>query len=270
MSPRPAIAPLTALDAGTSRRIRGVLCDLDDTLTWRGKLVPEAFLSLRSLQDAGLKVVVVTGRPGGWVDAIARLWPVDGVVGENGGLWFYLDAAGHMVRRYIQDPATRAANRARLDRLAGEILAAVPGTGLASDQPYRDLDLAIDFCEDVPELDGAAVDAIVDRFARAGAQSKVSSIHVNGWFGDFDKLTGVARFAAERWGDDLAAERDQWLYVGDSPNDEPMFAYFPLSVGVANVSRFLARMKSHPRYVTQGSGGHGFAEIVAHLLGGRG
>lgn len=257
---------LSGLDRATCGQLRGVLCDLDDTLTWHGKLVPEAFLSLRALQRAGLRVIVVTGRPGGWVDAIARLWPVDGVVGENGGLWFYLDDQGHMVRRYVQDAETRAANRARLDQLGAEILAAVPGTGLASDQPYRDLDLAIDFCEDVPELEGPAIDRIVAAFTRAGARSKVSSIHVNGWFGEFDKLTGVSRFVGERWGEDLEQSRERWLYVGDSPNDEPMFAFFPWSVGVANVTRFLGRMASHPRFVAAGSGGHGFAEVVNHLL----
>jgi HAD superfamily hydrolase (TIGR01484 family) len=263
------IPPLTALDPSTCRGLRGVLCDLDDTLTWHGKLVPEAFLALRALQGAGLKVVVVTGRPGGWVDAIARLWPVDGVVGENGGLWFHLDEHGRMVRRFAQDPTTRAANRARLDALAGRILAAVPGTALASDQPYRDLDLAIDFCEDVPELDAASVDAIVAQFTAAGARSKVSSIHVNGWYGDFDKLTGVGRFVAERWAVDLTTERDRWLYVGDSPNDEPMFQAFPVSVGVANVTRFLGRMASHPAFLTAGVGGEGFAELAHHLLAGR-
>lgn len=257
---------LSGLDHATCSQFRGVLCDLDDTLTWHGKLVPDAFLSLRRLQEAGLRVVVVTGRPGGWVDAIARLWPVDGVVGENGGLWFYLDDHGHMVRRYVQDAGTRAENRKRLDQLGVEILAAVPGTGLASDQSYRDLDLAIDFCEDVPELDLGAIDRIVDVFTRAGARSKVSSIHVNGWFGEFDKLTGVSRFVEERWGEELAESREQWLYVGDSPNDEPMFAYFPWSVGVANVTRFLGRMSSHPRFVTAGNGGHGFAEVVGHVL----
>jgi hydroxymethylpyrimidine pyrophosphatase-like HAD family hydrolase len=142
----------------------------------------------------------------------------------------------------------------------------VPGTGLASDQPYRDLDLAIDFREDVPELDLPAIDAIAERFSAAGAQSKVSSIHVNGWFGDFDKLAGVRQFVDERWSVRLDDERERWLYVGDSPNDEPMFAFFPLSVGVANVARFLPRMSAPPAFLADGNGGHGFAEIARHVL----
>lgn len=242
-----------------------MFCDVDDTLTIDGRLVPEAFMALHRLQQAGLRVIPVTGRPGGWVDQIARQWPVDGVVGENGGLWFFRDGS-QMVRRFAQGEAERAAHRAQLDVLAKEILAAVPGAALASDQPYRDLDLAIDFCEDVPHLTDAEIDTIVGLFEAAGATCKVSSIHVNGWFGDFDKLAGCRHLVAERWQVDLDESRTDWLYVGDSPNDEPMFAFFPLSVGVANVAEHLGRMKARPTFVTEGQGGDGFAETVEHVL----
>jgi len=256
---------LGALPVAVCRRVDGVFCDIDDTLTWGGRLVPRAFDALFRLQEAGIKVVPVTGRPGGWVDQIARLWPVDGVVGENGGLWFTVDG-GVMRRRFAQPAEVRQANRQRLAAVRQRILAEVPGAAVASDQSYRDLDLAIDFCEDVPRLDDSAVDRIVALFEEAGATCKVSSIHVNGWFGDFDKLSGCRAFVRERWGVDLDAVKQDWLYVGDSPNDEPMFAWFPHSVGVANVRSFLPRMTSHPRFITPGSGGSGFAELVEHVL----
>jgi HAD superfamily hydrolase (TIGR01484 family) len=245
--------------------VRGVFCDIDDTLTWHGRLVPEAFLALHRLQAAGFRVVPITGRPGGWVDQIARLWPVDGVVGENGGLWFWQDGST-MERRFLQDADERATNRTRLDALARRILVEVPGAALASDQPYRDLDLAIDFCEDVPRLPERDVDRIVELFEDAGCTAKVSSIHVNGWFGAFDKRTGCRRFLADRWSEDLEDARDRWVFVGDSANDEPMFEYFPRSVGVANVAAFLGRMRSHPTFVTPSPGGHGFAELVDVLI----
>ena len=260
-----ALLPLEALDAAACAGLVGVFCDIDDTLTHRGELVPDAFLALHQLRAAGLRVVPVTGRPGGWVDHLARAWPVDGVVGENGGLWFYR-AGGRMVRSFAQPAAERSANRARLDALAADILRRVPGAALASDQPYRDLDLAIDFCEDVAPLDRAAVDAITAAFRDAGATCKVSSIHVNGWYGQFDKLSGCRAFVAERWGEDLAADAARWAYVGDSANDEPMFAAFPCSVGVANVRAFLDRMDAWPRFVCAREGGAGFAEFAAHLL----
>lgn len=250
------------------KHLQGVLCDIDDTLTWEGKLVPEAFLALAALRKAGLKVVPVTGRPGGWVDQIARLWPVDGVVGENGGLWFWLDErSGRMERRFVQDEDIRRRNRERLDDLASRILMRVPGARLASDQGYRDLDLAVDFREDVAPLTDADIDTIVSEFRAAGATCKVSSIHVNGWYGNFDKLSGCRAMLRERWNITLDDERERWLYVGDSPNDEPMFAFFPNSVGVENVRQFLPRMGAHPAFVTDGAGGHGFAELVDHLLG---
>jgi HAD superfamily hydrolase (TIGR01484 family) len=155
--PRPLaeLAEVPALD--------GVLFDIDDTVTWEGKLVPEAVGAMLSLQRAGLRTVPVTGRPAGWVDHIARMWPVDGVVGENGGLWFWM-AEGKLQRRFAQSPEARRENRRRLDAAAAAILAAVPGTALASDQPYRELDLAIDFCEDVPALGMDSVDRIVRAF----------------------------------------------------------------------------------------------------------
>lgn len=263
------LLPIADLPDARCQRLEGVLCDIDDTLTWEGRLVPEAFVGLQRLQQAGLKVVPVTGRPGGWVDQIARMWPVDGVVGENGGLWFWHHEGG-LERRFLQSETERRRNRERLTELGRVILARVPGTALASDQPYRDLDLAIDFCEDVAPLDDAAIDAIVGHFEHAGATCKVSSIHVNGWYGDFDKLSGFAGLLRDRWGQSLDAVSDRWIYAGDSANDEPMFAHFgETSVGVANVRAFLPRMRAHPRYVTDGPGGHGFVELVDRILEGR-
>ncbi len=264
------LAPVAEIPAEACRGLRGVFCDIDDTLTWEGRIVPEAFAALAAAHAAGLRIVPITGRPGGWVDHFARMWPVDGVVGENGGLWFYMEG-GRMVRRFVQTEAERAGNRERLAILGRRILQEVPGTALASDQPYRDLDLAVDFCEDVPPLGDVAIDRIVALFHEAGATAKVSSIHVNGWFGAFDKLEGCRRFVADRWGEDLDGQLDRYAYFGDSANDEPMFAAFPVSIGVANVRRFLPRMKAWPRYVTRGDGGHGFAEamrlILAHRTG---
>lgn len=258
-------AAVTQLSRERLAQIRGVFTDVDDTLTWEGRVVPAAFAALERLKRAGLRVVPITGRPGGWVDHIARMWPVDGVVGENGGLWFWMQD-GKLQRRFAQGEPERAANRARLDRIATTILAQVPGTALASDQPYRDLDLAIDFCEDVPALDDDAVAQIVARFHAAGATCKVSSIHVNGWFGAFDKLEGCRRFVHDRWHEDLDATLGDYVYIGDSANDESMFAAFPTSVGVANVVRFLPHMQAWPRYITHGSGGHGFAELADAVL----
>lgn len=257
--------PISALTPEICASLTGVFSDLDDTITHEGRIVPEAFQALNRARQAGLRTVLITGRPAGWVDHLARMWPVDGVVGENGGLWFWHDGT-KLQRRFEQPPNERATNKRRLATLAQGILSEVPGCAVSADQPYRELDLAIDFCEDVPPLGDDAIDAIVAAFERAGATCKVSSIHVNGWYGSFDKLVGCRRFLAERWNEDLAQARERWAYFGDSANDEPMYAYFPHGIGVANIERFLPRMASHPGYVTQAPGGLGFAEGLEHIL----
>ncbi len=261
MSPRP-VSCLTREDVAN---LKGVFCDIDDTLTWEGRLIPAAFQALSNLQEAGLRVVPITGRPAGWVDLIARSWPVDGCVGENGGLWFYMNH-GKLIERYVQPLSTRKENRQRLDTLADQIVNKVPGCALASDQPYRALDLAIDFAEDVPLMNDSEIDQIVAAFDEIGATSKVSSIHVNGWFGEFDKLAGCRGLVKDLWGEDLEKDKDKYLYFGDSANDEPMFEFFTKSIGVANVAAFLPRLKSHPKLITMGNGGYGFQEAIERVL----
>ena len=154
----------------------------------------------------------------------------------------------------------------RLDAVAARVLREVPGCALASDQPYREADVAIDFCEDVPALPRAEVDRIVAIMEAEGLTAKVSSIHVNGWFGRYDKLGMTKRFLADAFGIDLDAERERFVFAGDSPNDAPMFAYFPNAVGVANVRPFLDRIETPPAWITQREAGEGFVELVDALL----
>jgi HAD superfamily hydrolase (TIGR01484 family) len=263
--------PLRDLSDGPLARVRGVFADIDDTITSDGALTAEAYAALAALHGAGLLVVPITGRPAGWCDHIARMWPADAVVGETGAFYFAYDrAARRLAKRFRDDEATRAANRARLAAVRDRILGEVPGAALASDQPYREADLAIDYCEDVPRLGEDAVDRIVAIMRAAGMTARVSSIHVNGWFGEYDKLGMTRTLMRERFAVDLDAERERYLFAGDSPNDAPLFAYFPLSVGVANVRRFAARLEQAPAYVTAAASGAGFAEIAGRLLGARG
>jgi HAD superfamily hydrolase (TIGR01484 family) len=225
---------------------------------------------LEQLSAAGLLVIPITGRPAGWCDMIARFWPVAGVVGENGALSMRYDHHNRKMRRtFNADEATRTQSRARLQALAQTILSDVAGTALASDQQYREADLAIDFCEDVPPLPASDVDRIVAHFHAAGAVAKVSSIHVNGWFGDWDKLTMSRRFLAEEFGIDLDAQKDRFIYCGDSPNDAPMFGFFPNACGVANVADFGNRMPALPAFIAPSRGGCGFVEIGEKILAAR-
>jgi HAD superfamily hydrolase (TIGR01484 family) len=259
--------PLTSMPETVRRGLRAVLTDIDDTLTTHGRLTAEAYAAMERLRAAGRLVVPVTGRPAGWCDHIARMWPVDAVVGENGALYMRYDAAARkLVRRFAVDETTRRANRARLVAIGEKILAAVPGCALASDQRYRETDLAIDYCEDVPPLPRDAVERIAALMQGEGMSAKVSSIHVNGWFGRYDKLSMTRTLCAEAFGLDLDAERDRFAFAGDSPNDAPMFAFFPNAVGVANVREFADRIAALPAYVTQAEAGAGFAELADFLL----
>jgi hypothetical protein len=222
---------------------------------------------MERLRAAGLVVVPITGRPAGWCDHIARMWPVDGVVGENGAFYFrYRDDERRMVRVYARDAATRAEDRVRLEALRARILAAVPGAALAADQAYREADLAIDFREDVAPLPPEAIDRIVALFRVEGASAKVSSIHVNGWFGTYDKLTMTRRLLAQEFARDMEEERARIVFAGDSPNDSPMFRFFPNAVGVANVRDFAGRLEHEPAWVTPSPGADGFVELADALL----
>lgn len=269
-----SMRPIADLSAPAARQVSVVFTDIDGTITDESGRIPAAvFAALETLRDAGIDVVPVTGRPAGWCDMVARTWPVRGVVGENGGLAFHRigDAAkgpgARMVRTYVQDDATRRANRERLEAVADRVLAAVPGAALASDQPYREYDIAVDFCEDVERLPEEAIDRIVALLEAEGCHVKVSDIHVNAWFGDFDKAGMCLRFGRDVLGLDLTGDdAPRAVYFGDSPNDAPLFAVFELGVGVANVRDLAHRMESLPTFVTDGRGCDGFIEAVGLLI----
>lgn len=262
--------PLKNCPRETLAAVRGVLTDIDDTVSTEGTLSAAAYGALETLKKAGLLIVPVTGRPAGWCDHIARFWPVDAVVGENGAFWMWHDPGQKRLRtRFIQSDTERAEGRARLERVREDVLREVPGAGIASDQPYRVADLAVDFREDVPPLSPADIQRIVEIFERHGAHAKVSSIHVNGWFGDYDKLTTSRAMMQELFGIDLTAERGSYVFAGDSPNDAPMFGWFPNAVGVANVADFAGRLQHPPRWITVGRSGAGFVELAEALLAAR-
>lgn len=249
------------------QQIRYVLTDIDDTLTLDGKLPAVAYRAMERLQRNGIKVIPITGRPAGWCDHIARMWPVDGLVGENGAFYFYYDEEQRkMVRRYWRNAEQRKNDTKKLEALAKQILQEVPGCMVSADQAYREADLAIDFCEDVPPLAMEEVKKIVSLFEKAGAVAKISSIHVNGWFGDYDKLAMTRKLFTEIFNISLENSKYAIIFSGDSPNDAPMFAFFQNSVGVANILQFTDEITDEPTWVTEKKGGYGFAEMVDILL----
>jgi HAD superfamily hydrolase (TIGR01484 family) len=263
--------PSEEIPGEVCRDLVGIFFDIDDTFSLHGKIRAEAFSSLWDACRAGLCLIPITGRPAGWADHIARMWPVNGVVGENGAFYFWMDRdAGRLRKRFfLEDGEARGRNRKRLAEIFAELQERFPGIGLASDQPYREADIAVDFCEDVsPPLPLESAAEIRAFFEARGARAKVSSIHVNAWFGDYDKLSMCRRFAEERLDVSLEREKNRFLFIGDSPNDCPMFSFFPWSAGVAGVQRFLGSglLLPPPRFVSSLDGSLGFEQIVRHVL----
>lgn len=256
---------MKSLDHLPKLSITCVFTDIDGTLTTDGRIGPKAYQALWDLHQAGVAVVPVTGRPAGWCEMIARTWPVHGVIGENGAFYFR-STQRKMLRHFVIEESDRIQFQKKLEDIKNQVLSDVPGAGIASDQFTRMFDLAIDFCEDVPPLSESDIDKIVEIFKSHGAIAKVSNIHVNGWFGDYDKLTTCKTYCEKEFGASFESLKDQIAFAGDSPNDEPMFQAFIWSFAVKNIEDFADRLKHPPQYVSSLPEGEGFAEIVQTLL----
>ena len=245
--------------------VQGVFTDVDGTLTTGHKLRSQTIQSLEKLSAAGLRVVLVSGRPAGWGEAWARQLPVDGVVVENGGLFFLKDAKGKLRKVYLEPPAQRVANRQRLEKEVERVLAQVPGARLSVDSRYTEVDLAVDYNEEARLGDEGA--SRIEALLRArGVTAVRSSVHVNCWLGRFDKLSASRRFAKVAWGEKLDPADGRYVYAGDSFNDAPMFQAFKLGVGVANVRAVLDRIDAPPAFITRAPEGRGFEELARALL----
>ena len=254
----------------------GVFTDIDDTLTTEGVITPEALQALADLKAAGLHVVPITGRPVGWSVPFAQAWPVDAIVAENGAVALVgqgvteacgtaSSQASEPQRRYTLDTHTRAKHFQRMQDVLARIEREIPGAHRSQDSQGRETDIAIDHSE-FTHLSSAAIDAVVQCMQSEGMTATVSSIHINGWYGQHDKFTGACWITRELLGRDLTQELHRWVYVGDSTNDQIMFQHFEHSVGVANIQRFADQLKHPPRYITPSERGAGFAEVAQALL----
>jgi HAD superfamily hydrolase (TIGR01484 family) len=281
--------PLSDWPWEARRNIVGVFTDIDDTLTTEGAITPDALQALADLKAAGLFVIPITGRPIGWCEPFvtgknAAAWPVDAMVAENGGVAIVPQGAENLSKIGLQplqnlreplskpyqkvyqlDAASRANNTDRMAQVAAQVLAEVPGVALTRDGGGRETDLAFDYAEHA-QLTPAKVRQVLDVLHRAGMHTTVSSIHIHGCFGDFNKWMGACWIAQTLLGRHLAAELDHWVFVGDSGNDQAMFQQFRHSVGVANIARFADRLTHLPTYVTQSARGAGFAEVARAIL----
>lgn len=261
--------PLDTLPRAALLSVAGVMTDIDDTLTRDGAIEPAALQALHALHAAGVPVVAITGRPAGWSEPFALAWPVAAIVAENGAVALRRGADGRLITEYAQDEATRRHNTQRLRDVAQRVLRELPGTTLAQDSAGRVTDIAVDHSE-FAHLPPATIERVVALMRAQGMNATVSSIHVNGWFGEHTKWSGAVWMVQRLFGRALEAELERWLYVGDSTNDQLMFARFPYSVGVANLRHFADKLDTWPAFMADGERGEGFAEVARVLLAARG
>src|SRR5262245_58023699 len=200
------------IDAATLAEVVGVLTDIDDTLTRDGVVEADARAALQRLRAAGLPAIAITGRPMGWSEPFVRDGTLDAIVAENGAVALFREA-GELRVEYAQDPATRQANARQLEAVAERVLREVPGATPARDSAGRVTDIAIDHSEFV-RLDAPTIARVVAIMHGEGMNATVSSIHINGWFGDHTKLSGARWIVRRLLQRDLDTETDRWVYVG--------------------------------------------------------
>ena len=273
--------PLAEWPIEERRNIIGVFTDIDDTLTTHGAISSDALQALTDLKNAGLHVIPITGRPVGWAEPLAASWPVDAVVVENGAVALskhknsknssqigaqsaYL-LPKQLSKVYQIDAETRAKNQIRMQQVAKLVTSQIPSIEISRDGAGRETDLAFDYNE-FADLSPETVQQVVKLLQAQGMQTSVSSIHIHGCFGHFDKWSGAQWIVRELFQRELASELDKWVFVGDSGNDQAMFQHFTHSVGVANIRRFAAQLTHLPRYITLSERGAGFAEVANMLL----
>ena len=258
--------PLSSWPQSAREKIVGVFTDIDDTLTTEGAITPDALQALHSLKANGLMVIPITGRPVGWSIPFAANWPVNAMVAENGAVALVHNTQTKQVTKiYQQDLATRTRNYQQMQGIAQRVLKEIPGTAMAQDSPGRETDIAFDHSE-FHRLTQNQIQQVVQLLQQEGMTATISSIHINAWFGDHNKWHGAQWILKELTGRNLKQEIEQWVYVGDSTNDQVMFENFTHSVGVANIKRFEKELKHLPKYIAEHERGAGFAELASVLL----
>ncbi|HEY4058053.1 MAG TPA: HAD-IIB family hydrolase [Kofleriaceae bacterium] len=243
--------------------IRGVFSDVDDTLTHDGSVTVEAYDAIVRARAAGLRIVLVTGRPAGWAEVLASVWPVDAAIAENGGI-AYLKRGRRLERVYFA-PGDPLDDAKKLAALSADVLQRFSFAKRSDDSGLRITDVAFDVGE-TQHLPREQIDAITARCRELGARTLVSSVHAHACFHLADKARMSARIANILWGETESDTAAHYAFVGDSPNDQAAFTFFGASIGVANVARYLKDLAPPPQYVTQAPNGRGFAEAMDVLL----
>jgi HAD superfamily hydrolase (TIGR01484 family) len=261
--------PLSELTFKQAKQIKWLLTDVDDTLTWEGKLPAETLQALSKLNDAGVNIIPVTGACAGWCDQMARLWPVHGVIGENGAFWMQKNAKGFASREMTPITKMRQQQSELMSQL-DVLLEGYPDVTYAYDQRFRFCDVAINLSQDRAPVAEKISEELLDRVKQLkvdgqSVNAALSSIHLNVWVGDHSKRLTAEKYLLENNGIDSIIN-NEIAYIGDSFNDESMFAWLPLTFGVKNILPVLPKLTAKPAYLTDKKGGYGFVELADIIL----
>lgn len=253
--------PISTLPRAEATRLRGVAFDLDDTLLEHGRLTEATYSVLFRLVEGGLSLYGVTGRPAGWAELLARLFPVAAVIAENGAV--ACARRGERVQLLDSvDSNTRRERGLRLDALIASFREHFGDFEPADDVRARISDRTFDIGEH-RRIGRERVNEAADFLRAAGARVFVSSVHLHATFDYADKASSAVRLLARDSGLDATAVRHAYAYLGDSENDASCFAAFSTSIGVANLC---GRTTLRPRYITSRPRGEGVVEAARVIL----
>jgi hypothetical protein len=250
----------TLLPTSLTNNIKVVFTDVDDTLTLNGEIPLATIQALHKLKQANILVVPVTGASAGWCDCLLKTLPIKYIIGENGAFFMEQGDRGHTLLTYLKAPHQVQEDLDQLKQLANELNTLYPDISFTQDQHFRMTDVALDIGQAV-KVNFSHAKAATEWLKEKGVNAKLSSIHINTWIGEHNKATG-----AMAWLKDQNILIEDTIFIGDSTNDEAMFQAIPLSVGVANIEKFLPILAHKPNYITQNAGGLGFVELVDALI----
>tara|TARA_R110000764_G_scaffold101870_1_gene187216 strand:+ start:17782 stop:18549 length:768 start_codon:yes stop_codon:yes gene_type:complete len=248
------------LPKNLTNKIKVLFTDVDDTLTFNGEIPLQTIQSLHKLKEANIVVVPVTGASAGWCDCLLKTLPIKYIIGENGAFFMEQGDRGHSLLTYLKEPHQVQEDLEKLKLLIKELNTLYPDISFTQDQSYRITDVALDIGQAV-KVDFSHAKSATQWLKEKGVNAKLSSIHINTWIGDYNKATG-----ALAWLTSHNISLEETAFIGDSTNDEAMFQAIPLSIGVANIAKFLPILAHKPNYITQSAGGLGFVELVDALI----
>jgi HAD superfamily hydrolase (TIGR01484 family) len=243
--------------------VRALFSDVDGTMTTGERIEASTYEALERLSASGIPVIMVTGRPAGWGQAFLKVLPIHAVVTENGGVTFVREGR-RQHKLYGVPQASLPEWKRRMNDAAVDVMSKVPGARLSSDSKYREVDLAIDWNEEV-SLTRDDAEVVTHMLRKAGFAAVRSSVHVNFGPPHFDKLSACTAVVRQVLGGD-PADLSPYVFVGDALNDAPMFGGFSTSVGVANIKTWWDELTFKPAFVTELPEGAGLRELIAHLM----